>query len=67
MLMMNNRFAFRELQGKKVILNMSFLSTSDVHAFSKEAGMDMFMNIPPLNDRISNSIIDKLIEMLDIN
>ena len=67
MLMMNNRFAFRELQGKKVILNMSFLSTSDVHAFSKEAGMDMFMNIPPLNDRISNSIIDKLIEMLDLN
>ncbi len=65
-LMINNRFAFRELQNKKVVLNQSLLSNSDVNGLSNEAHVNMFMNIPPLNDRIDNDIIVKLIDNLGI-
>ncbi len=63
-LMMNNGFAFRALEGKKIILNQSFLSNSDVNAFSKEAGVNIFMNIPALNDRDDNDSIIKLLNNL---
>ncbi len=65
-LMMNNRFAFRELGGKKIILNKSMLSPNDVHALSKEAGVQMFMNIGPLNDRVSNDVIIDLIKKIGL-
>ncbi len=65
-LMMENRFIFRELQNKKIILNKSMLSSNDVKALSKEAGVEMFMNIPPVNDRINNQIIEDLIKKIDI-
>lgn len=60
-LMINDSYAFRSLDGKKIILNQSFLSNSEASAFAKEAGVDVFMNIPTLNDRINNDQIAKLI------
>ena len=63
-IMINDRFTFRALEGKKIILNQSFLSNNDANAFSKEAGVDIFMNIPPLNDRMSNDFILKLLNNL---
>ena len=66
-LMMENRFAFRELQNNKIILNKSLLSENDIINLTKEAGVVMFMNIPPLNDRINNQVIDNLINKLGLN
>ena len=60
-LMINDSYAFRSLDGKKIILNQSFLSNSEASAFAKEAGVEVFMNIPTLNDRINNDQIAKLI------
>ena len=65
-LMMGDNEAFTKLSGKKVILNMSFLDDNDVMAFSKEAGMPMFYNIPPLNDRVSNNVLCGLLDKLVI-
>ena len=62
-LMMDNRFAFRENANQKMMLNMSLLNNNEVNALSKEAGVNFIMNIPPLNDRISNDIIIKIIEL----
>ena len=66
-LMIENRFAFRELQGKHVILNKSLLSNNDVDALSNEAHVKMSFNIPPVNDRIYNDIIIKFIHYLGLN
>lgn len=63
-LMIDDRFAFRALDTKKIILNQSFLTNSDASAFAKEAGVEIFMNIPTLNDRINNDQIAKLINNL---
>ena len=65
-LMMEDNGIFKKLSGKKVILNMSFLNNEEVSAFSNEAGMPMFYNIPPLNDRVQNSILEELLDKLGI-
>ena len=63
-LMMGNRNVFNELKGKKVILNKSLLSDNDINLFAKEAGISIYFNLPPLNDRIYNPILDKLLSKL---
>ncbi len=63
-LMINDRFAFHALSNKKVILNQSFLTNNEVSAFAKEAGVEILMNIPTLNDRIDNDQIIKLLNIL---
>lgn len=65
-LMMENRFAFRELRDKKIVLNKSLLTSKDVIALSNEAGVKMFYNLPPLNDRIDNNVLIKMLEELDV-
>ena len=66
-LMAMNRNIFKELAGKKIILNKSLLNESDVTTFSNEAGMSMFYNLKPLNDRLFNDDILKLLHLLGIN
>lgn len=66
-LMAMNRNIFKELAGKKIILNKSLLNESDVITFSNEAGMSMFYNLKPLNDRLFNDDILKLLHLLGIN
>ena len=65
-LMATRRDIFRELVNKKVVLNKSLLSPNDIRTLASEAGMGFFYNIEPLNDRIYNDSISKLINMLGI-
>ncbi|MBQ8471908.1 MAG: hypothetical protein IJ501_00215 [Bacilli bacterium] len=65
-LMMGNKNAFNALRGKKVIFNNSLLSDKDCNLFSKEAGISVYFNLPPLNDRIYNPIIDELLSKLGL-
>lgn len=65
--MMLNRNTFIELKGRKVLLNKSMLSENDVKVFSKEAGMDMFYNLEPLNDRVNNRKLLDILNKLEIN
>ncbi|MBO5095521.1 MAG: hypothetical protein J6B98_01435 [Bacilli bacterium] len=46
-----NRNAFREIEGKKIILNQSLLSSKDVLELAYEARTKFFFNMPPLNER----------------
>ena len=65
-LMANNRNIFKELREKKILLNKSLLSANDVRTLESEAGVKFFNNIEPLNDRIFNDTISKLLSMIDI-
>lgn len=50
-LMLINPNVFRDLNGKKIILNKSLLSDSDISSFEVEADVKVFYNICPLNDK----------------
>ena len=65
-LMLRDRSVFQKLKGKKVIINRSTLSESDVKEFASEAGIDIFYVLPPLNDRERSGIIVDLIKRLGI-
>ena len=56
-LVRRNRVIFSKLVGKKVILNQSLLLNNDVFDFESEAGIKVFYNMPPLDERKRNSII----------
>ena len=45
---------FEKLKGKKIVLNRSVLSTSDVEDFEKESGSKVFFNIPNIDDKLDN-------------
>lgn len=45
----------KDLSSKKVILNKSLLSSSDVHDFEYESGLKIIYNMPPINDREGNN------------
>ena len=49
-----NRRVFEQLKGKKIVLNRSFLSNSDVMDFEYESKSKIFYNMPPLNDRMKS-------------
>lgn len=66
-LMATNKNIFVELRGKKVVLNKSLLTPNDVHTLESEAGLEFLCNIEPLNDRVSNDSIVKLLGLLGIN
>ncbi len=64
-LMNIKRDAFKELSGRKVILNKSLLSSKDVLELQYEAKAKFFFNMPPLNERdeniaIMNTFLSKL-------
>jgi len=65
-LLLSNRNAFRELKGKKVMLVNSLLTSDDIKQFAKEASINVYYNMPPLNDRIDNSDLDKLLIKMGI-
>ena len=50
-----NKNAFVERKNDKVVLNMSFVSDDEVYDFEIETGVKVFDNIPPLNDRDTDS------------
>ena len=60
-----DRQAFNKLNGKKIILNRSVLSQSDVADFEKESGSKVFYNMPNVDDKIDdNVVIKKLLKEL---
>ena len=50
-LMLNNPHMLSTLAGKKVMLNQSLLSSKDVLDFEYESRLNIFYNMPPLNER----------------
>ena len=52
-----NRNVFKELEGRKVILNQSLLTSKDVLELQYEARTKFFFNMPPLNERDQNIMI----------
>ena len=65
-LMFTNRRVFDNLKGKKIVLCNSLLSEKDINIFAKEAGISIYFNLPPLNDRGVNNIINDLLFKLGI-
>jgi len=60
------RDIFISLNNKKVILNKSVLTSDEVSIFGKEAGIKIYFNIPYVNDRVDNQIINDFINKLGI-
>ena len=65
-LVRRNRVIFSKLVGKKVILNQSLLLNNDVFDFESEAGINVFYNMPPLDERKRNSIIHDFLSKLGL-
>ena len=57
-LIRRNKIAFQQLQNKRVILNKSLLTSKDVSDFQSEAGIRVYYNMPPLDERKRNGIIN---------
>lgn len=54
-----------DIKGKKVVLNKSLLSESEIADFEVETRIKVYYNIPPLNDKKDNSdILSPLLEKL---
>lgn len=65
-LMRRNRRIFEELRGKKLILNKSLLTNSDIMDFEYEGKTKVFYNIPPLNDRVRNEVLSDFLSKLGL-
>ena len=65
-LMKRDRRIFEELKGRKIILNMSLLSNSDIMDFEYEGKTKVFYNIPPLNDRIKNPVLSDFLSKIGL-
>ena len=63
-LMMKDRNIFSKLKDKKVIVNRCTLNESDLREFAREAGINIFYVLPPLNDRERSEIIANLLRTL---
>jgi pyrimidine operon attenuation protein/uracil phosphoribosyltransferase len=63
-LMRRNRRIFEQMAGKKIVLNKSLLSAKDVLDFENEARTQIFYNVPPLNDRVTNKVLDAFLSKL---
>lgn len=65
-LVRNHRDIFGKLSGKKIILNQSLLLNNDVFDFEREAGIKVFYNLPPLDERKRNAIIGDFLSKLGL-
>lgn len=65
-LVKKNKEIFSELANKKIVLNQSLLLNNDVHDFENEAGIKVFYNMPPLDERKRNAIIGDFLTKLGI-
>ena len=66
MLVRRNRSVFEKLRNSKVVLNQSLLLNNDVFDFEGEAGLKVFYNMPPLDERKRNAIITDFLSKLGI-
>lgn len=65
-LVMKNKKIFASLNDKKVILNKSLLLNNDVFDLEKETGIRVFYNIPPLDERKRNAVINDFLSKLGL-
>ncbi len=65
-LIRRNRTIFNKLVNKKVVLNQSLLLNNDVFDFESEAGIRVFYNVPPLDERKRNSIVHDFLTKLGL-
>ena len=65
-LIQRNKTIFNKLVGKKVILNKSSLLNNDVNDFESEAGIKVFYNMPSLDERKRNEIINNFLGKLGL-
>ena len=65
-LLRRNSTVFTKLVDKKVVLNQSMLLNNDVFDFEREAGIKVFYNIPPLDERKRNGVIGDFLEKLGL-
>lgn len=64
-LAMINPKVINDIKGKKVVLNKSLLSDSEIADFEVETRIKVYYNIPPLNDKKDNSaVLSPLLEKL---
>lgn len=63
-LLRTNSSVLGKLKDKKVVLNKSLLSNKDVTDFEYESNLKIFYNIPPLDDRKYNEILNDLMHRL---
>lgn len=65
-LMRRNRNIFTKLQHQKIVLNKSLLSNKDIADFEYEAKVKIFYNMPSLDERKKNSILEDFLYRLGI-
>ena len=66
-LMRRDRQALERIKDKKIVLNKSLLTVSDVKEFEYEAKVKMFYNIPPLDERKDHQmVLDSFLERLGV-
>ena len=65
-LMKRDRRIFEELKGRKIVLNMSLLSNSDIMDFEYEGKTKVFYNLPPLNDRVKNHVLSDFLSKIGL-
>lgn len=65
-LVRKNRQVFQNLIDKKVILNKSLLLNNDVFDFEQESGIKVFYNMPPLDERKRNAVINDFLSRLTV-
>lgn len=65
-LVANNKMIFNKMSQYKVVLNMSLLLNNDVMDFESEAGIKVFYNMPPLDERKKNGIINDFLIKLGL-
>lgn len=62
-----DRDVFGEFSDERIVLNKSFFDEQDIKDFSFEAGIKVFYNMPPLNDRKDNSnVIMPMLEKMNL-
>ena len=65
-LVSRNKVVFSKLVDQKVVLNKSLLLNHDISDFEKESGLHVFYNIPPLDERKRNSVINDFLIRLGL-
>lgn len=67
-LMLINKNVFNDLRNHKIVLNKSLLDSNDISDFEREAGIKLFANIPPINDKGDDfSALSMMLNKLEID
>ena len=65
-LIRKDRNVFEKLKGKKIVLNKSLLSNKDVTEFEYESNSKIFYNIPSLDERVHNEVLNDFLSRIGV-